>query len=148
MTTTKVFSRQDKDISTASLLTSRRVEYKDIDLSFAAKPNGELYVKKDASAVVQAIKNLIQTNHFEKPFLPKFGGNIREFLFELAYDDIKGDIKNNIIRAIQTYEPRAQLIDVFVSGDLDAGSVVVKITFYVRNAQQPIELDVILKRNR
>ena len=57
-------------------------------------------------------------------------------------------LKDRVTSTITTYEPRASLIDVYVSGDLDAGSVVVKITFFIRNEQQPISLDVILKRNR
>ena len=67
MATRRVLSREDNNL-TSSIITARKVQYKDIDLSFTAKPNGELYTKRDAAAVKQAVKNLILTNHFEKPF--------------------------------------------------------------------------------
>ncbi len=70
MATTRVLSNQDANQNTSAIITSRTRLYRDIDLSFTAKPNGELYVKRDAAAVTQALKNLIQTNYFEKPFQP------------------------------------------------------------------------------
>ena len=59
MATRRVLSREDNSL-TSSIITTRKQQFKDIDLSFAAKPNGELFVKKDAAAVKQAVKNLIQ----------------------------------------------------------------------------------------
>jgi len=148
MTTTKVFSRQDKDISTASLLTSRRVEYKDIDLSFAAKPNGELYVKKDASAVVQAIKNLIQTNFYEKPFEPFYGGNIRALLFELADEDIEIELEEAIRQTIRQYEPRVRIINVFIDSNTDRNDISVTIEFQILNTREQVSFTTALSRLR
>lgn len=59
MATTRVLSNQDTNQNTSAIITSRSRVYRDIDLSFTAKPNGELYVKRDAVAVTQALKNLI-----------------------------------------------------------------------------------------
>jgi len=148
MATTKVFSRQDKDISTASLLTSRRVEYKDIDLSFAAKPNGELYVKKDASAVVQAIKNLIQTNFYEKPFEPFYGGNIRALLFELADEDIEIELEEAIRQTIRQYEPRVRIINVFIDSNTDRNDISVTIEFQILNTREQVSFTTALSRLR
>lgn len=148
MATTKVFSRQDKDISTASLLTSRRVEYKDIDLSFAAKPNGELYVKKDASAVVQAIKNLIQTNFYEKPFEPFYGGNIRALLFELADEDIEIELEEAIRQTIRQYEPRVKIINVFIDSNTDRNDISVTIEFQILNTREQVSFTTALSRLR
>jgi phage baseplate assembly protein W len=123
--------------------------YKDFHKDLRVSPvSKDLALLKDEDAVKDAIKNLILTDRGERPMQPYLGGSIREMLFENLTPGTMKLIKDRVASTIRTYEPRAQLIDVFVSGDLDAGSVAVKITFYVRNAQQPIELDVILKRNR
>mgnify|MGYP000300584914 FL=1 len=119
--------------------------HKDLRISPVSK---DIALQKDETAVKDAIKNLILTDRGERPMQPYLGGNIRDMLFEYLTPGTLKLIKDRVTSTITTYEPRASLIDVFVSGDLDAGIVNVKITFYVRNEQQPISLDVILKRNR
>jgi phage baseplate assembly protein W len=95
-----------------------------------------------------AVKNLILTDRGERPMQPFLGGSIRDMLFENLTPGTMKLIKDRVASTIKTYEPRAELLDVYVSGDLDAGQVVVRIMFYVQNEQQPISLDVVLKRNR
>ena len=145
---TKVFSRQDKDITEVSQLTSRIQQYKDIDLSFTAKPNGELYTKKDASAVVQALKNLIQTNYYEKPFEPFFGGNVRGLLFELADEDAGDEIKENVTNAIEYYEPRAKILEIIVNAKPENNLVTVSIQFQVVNTEEVVILETAISRLR
>lgn len=145
---TKVFSRQDKDITEVSQLTSRIQQYKDIDLSFTAKPNGELYTKKDASAVIQALKNLIQTNYYEKPFEPFFGGNVRGLLFELADEDIEIEVREAIIQTINEYEPRAKIINIFVNFNEDYNDLSVTIEFQVINTEEVVQFTTSLSRLR
>ena len=147
MATRRVLSREDNSL-TSSIITTRKQQFKDIDLSFAAKPNGELFVKKDAAAVKQAVKNLIQTNHFEKPFLPFFGGNIREMLFDLADEDIGEDAEERIIEAINIFEPRALVQTVNVKSDPDRNSLDVYIEFQVINTTEVIIFTTTLSRLR
>jgi hypothetical protein len=94
MATTRVLAKEDGNLSQSTLIGSRRKEYKDIDLSFTAKTNGEIFVKKEAAAVKQAVKNLILTDYFEKPFEPFYGGNIRALLFELADDEVEEETRD------------------------------------------------------
>ena len=108
----------------------------------------DVVLLKDEDAVKESIKNLILTDRGERLMQPYLGGNIRAMLFENLTPGTLKLIKDRVITTIETYEPRAQLIDVFVSGDMDTANVSVRITFYIRNAEQPIQLDVILQRNR
>ena len=108
----------------------------------------DVVLLKDEDAVKESIKNLILTDRGERLMQPYIGGNIRAMLFENLTPGTLKLIKDRVITTIETYEPRAQLIDVFVSGDMDTANVSVRITFYIRNAEQPIQLDVILQRNR
>src|SRR6056300_1348068 len=145
MATRRVLSREDNNL-TSSIITTRKVQYKDIDLSFTAKPNGEIYTKRDAAAVKQAVKNLILTNHFEKPFLPFFGGNIRDLLFDLADEDIEEDVEDRIIQAINIYEPRAAVRTVNVKSDPDRNNLNVYIEFQVINTTEVVTLTTTLSR--
>lgn len=148
MATTRVLSKEDGNLNTISIVTTRSKAYKDIDLSFTAKPNGEIYKKTDAAAVKQAVKNLIQTNFYEKPFLPFFGGNIRDFLFELAYDDVGEDIRENVISAIETYEPRARVLEVSAKAQPDQNSLSVTVEFQVINTKEIVTLTTSISRLR
>jgi len=148
MATNRIFSREDAKLNRASLITSRSKVYKDIDLTFSAKPNGELYTKSDAGAVKQSIKNLIQTNHFEKPFLPYFGGNVRGMLFELAYDDIDVDLETNIINNIEKYEPRAKIVSLQVNARPDTNSLAVVLEFQIVNTTETVTLTTVISRLR
>jgi phage baseplate assembly protein W len=148
MATNRVLSREDGNLSTSLIISSRSRTFKDIDLSFTPKDNGELYTKTDAAAVKQAVKNLIQTNYFEKPFQPLYGADLRSLLFELADDDIEEDIQDQIGRAIAKYEPRALLRNVFVDSQPDRNMIRITIEFQVVNSDEIVTFSTSLSRLR
>ena len=148
MATTRVLAKEDGNLSQSTLIGGRRKEYKDIDLSFTAKPNGEIFVKKEAAAVKQAVKNLILTDYFEKPFEPFYGGNIRALLFELADNEIEEETRENIIRAINAYEPRAIVREVSVSYQEERNSISIYIEFQVINTEEVVTFTTSLSRLR
>jgi phage baseplate assembly protein W len=148
MATTRVLAKEDGNLSQSTLIGGRRKEYRDIDLSFTAKPNGEIFVKKEAAAVKQAVKNLILTDYFEKPFEPFYGGNIRALLFELADDDVEEETRENIIRAINAYEPRAIVREVSVSYQEERNSISIYIEFQVINTEEVVTFTTSLSRLR
>lgn len=148
MATTRVLSREDGNLNTSTLVTSRDRIYKDLDLSFIPKDNGEIFVKRDAAAVKQAVKNLLLTNHFEKPFQPFYGGNIRALLFELAYDDVADDVEDNIRSAVERFEPRAIVKRIEAKADPDINSVRVTIEFQIINSEELVTFSTTLSRLR
>lgn len=148
MATSRFLSREDGNLQQSSLVTSRKKVFRDLDVTFAAKPSKEISVKKDAAAVKQAVKNLILTNFYEKPFQPFFGGNIAGLLFELADDATGTEVEEQIVSAIQQYEPRAQILDVDVNSKPDRNSLTVTITFKVVNTQEIVTFTTNLSRLR
>lgn len=148
MATTRVLSREDGVLDASTLVTSRSRLYSDLDLTFEAKPSGDIYIKKDAAAVKQAVKNIIQTNFFEKPFQPFFGADIRSLLFELANDETGEDIKDQIIRAIEQFEPRARIIDVIVDAQPANNSIKATIEFQVVNSEEVVIFTTFISRLR
>ena len=144
----RAFSIEDGNLSTQStLIASRKRAFSDIDLGFNARPNGDVYKKTDAASIKQSVKNLLLTNTGEKPF-NTFGGNLSDFLFELADADIEFDIRDQVIRAIENYEPRAQLLDLEVFPNIDRNEIRVKITFLVKNLDQVVTLETNITRLR
>lgn len=95
---------------------------------------GDIFKKVDAAAVKQALKNLLFTNRFEKPFLPGFGGNLRDALFDMN-DEITGyNLRERIKSQIEAYEPRARISKLLVRPLIDTNELYIYLEALVRNA--------------
>lgn len=110
--------------------------------------SADLTLNKDEDAVKESIKNLILTDRGERLMQPNIGGNITAMLFENITPSIMKLIEDNVRDTIALYEPRAELQNVAVSSNIDDNTVKVRITFFIKNVEQPIELDVFLERTR
>ena len=141
-------SIEDTNLSTSSISGFRNRLYSDIDLTLAVKQNGDIYKKTDAAAVKQAVKNLVSTNYFEKPFQPNFGGNIRAYLFDLADDDTAEEIELTIASAITRYESRAKVMRVKAIPRPDYNSIEVTIVFRVISTSEEVTFTTVMARLR
>ena len=73
-----IFDSQTKNKSNRS---SR--SFRDLDLDFTRNAvTNDVNVVEDVISVKRAVKNLVQTNFYERPFQPELGCGIRELLFE------------------------------------------------------------------
>lgn len=145
----RAFATEDGSLQTEAIITSRSRRYSDIDLTFSKRPGGDIYKKTDAAAVKQAVKNLLMTNNYEKPFDPFYGGNLTGLLFELAIDPVvRADLQDNIAAQIETYEPRAKISNVQTQLDPDNNSVEVQIYFIVTSTNEEVVLETTISRLR
>lgn len=144
----KAFSIEDGNLQTATLRSSRERTYRDIDLSFAKRPAGDIYKKQEAAAVKQAVKNILLTNKYEKPFQPAFGGDLNRFLFSLTEDFDELEVKEMIGMAISNYEPRALIINIDVDLDEDSYAMNVTVQFQISTTLEEVEVQVSLTRIR
>lgn len=145
----KTLSIEDKNLQGGVKITAvGQKRYSDIDLSFMKKKNGDIFKKTDAAAVKQSVKNLLLTNYYEKPFQPYFGANIQGLLFELANDFIEDDVREEVRKAIETYEPRARLIDVAAEFNESQHSLDVRIVFQVVNTGEVVTIETEISRLR
>ena len=123
--------------------------YKDIDLGLRAHPvTGALLTKKNAESVKQGLRNLILTNYYERPYLPDYGGNIRQHLFELFDVGTVQDVERDIEYAFNSYIKRAELIEANVTADVDGNALTITIVFRPINSVKPEEVTVTVDRIR
>ena len=66
-------------------------------------------IKTDKDLISESIIRLIMTNFGERLGRPYFGLNLKSRLFELADEPTKEEIRQDLIRNIQDYEPRAAI---------------------------------------
>lgn len=123
--------------------------FSDIDNLFVANPiTKQLSRKTNRDAVRQSVKNLILTNYYERPFKSDIGCSIYSMLFELWSPALKQQMENSVREVINNYEPRANLLDVYVVDNSERNAIEVSVVFSVRNDPTPVVLNVLLERVR
>ena len=133
----------------ATVKTNIARQYRDLDLNFTIHP-----VKKDINknidemAVINSVKNLILTNHYERPFQPDLGSNIQKLLFENMDSITASVLEREITQVIQNFEPRVRVSKVSVSPDFDNNKFSVGMEFYIVNRTEPITINFFLERAR
>jgi len=124
-------------------------DFRDLDLSFNIHPvRKDVNVHKSERAVINSIKNLILTNHYERPFQPELGSNIRRLLFENVDSVMAAQIEREIEETIENFEPRAQISNVTAIAAPDENKYEVIMEFFVINNPNPITINFFLERIR
>ena len=125
-------------------------QYTDLDLFFGKKAGSKDISKvTDIQAVKRSIRNLVLTNHYEKPFHPEIGSGVRGILFEPMTPLTAHILTRKIEDVIENFEPRARLISVRAQPNLDRNEYEVTIEFFVVNAPtELVDLTVFLERLR
>ena len=123
--------------------------YRDLDLDFIPHTvTKDISIKTNDQAVRRSVRNLVLTNAYEKPFHPEISSDVRGLLFELATPLTAIRMKNAIKEVIENFEPRAQLLDISVSNNIDNNAFDVTVTFRVVNEDNVEELSFSLERLR
>jgi len=123
--------------------------FKDLDLNFGIHPiRKDINTHKNEYAIVNSVKNLILTNHYERPFRPQIGSNIRRLLFEPIDSIISAQIEREVVETIQNFEPRVEVSTVVASPVPDENGYKITLEFFVINNANPITINFFLERIR
>ena len=123
--------------------------YKDLDLDFGRnRITNDVNKLTDVEAVKRSVKNLINTNHYERPFHPEIGSDVRAMLFEPMTPLTALNLQRKVAEVLNNFEPRINLQQILASPDLDRNSYALKIMFYVVGSNQPVEVETFLERLR
>ena len=137
------------DASNQNEKRSRRI-YKDLNLNFSANPvTSDVATITDVNAVKRSIRNLLLTNHYDRPFHPEIGSNIPALLFENHGPVTANQLQRAIEEVIQNFEPRARLSSVECWPLPDTNRYDIHVYFYVENLPaELIEYQTILEAVR
>ena len=133
----------------ATVKTNIARQYRDLDLNFTIHPvKKDVNKHLDALAVINSVKNLILTNHYERPFQPSLGSGVERMLFEpidfLTAQSLRSEIEN----VITNHEPRVVIDSILVVADPDNNSYSVSLQFFIGNNVEPTAINLILERTR
>ena len=137
------------DASRQNEKRSSRV-YKDLNLNFTMNPvTGDVAAVTDVNAVKRSIRNLLITNHYDRPFHPEIGSGIPQMLFE-NFGPVTGNQLSRVVEEmISNFEPRARVSSVECYPIPDEYKYDVRVYFYIENLPaQLIEFQTLLEAVR
>lgn len=137
------------DSATSNNSNRQNQKFSDIDLDFSRNlVTSDVAKVTDVVAVKRSVKNLVQTNFYERPFNPELGCGVRELLFEPFTPITRVLLERKIEEVLKNYEPRCVLQSITVDDDQDRNRLLVNIYFYVRGIPGPQTVSTFLQRLR
>tara|TARA_Y100000004_G_scaffold194642_1_gene259724 strand:+ start:42 stop:467 length:426 start_codon:yes stop_codon:yes gene_type:complete len=137
------------DSQSQSNSTRNSRKFRDLDLDFDRNiVTNDVKVVEDVVAIKRSVRNLVQTNFYERPFHPELGCGVRELLFENFTPLTAVFIKRKIEEVLINYEPRINLTNVAVDDDQDRNRLVVDIYFRIIGIEGPQVVSTFLQRIR
>ena len=136
---------------TTALNKSKRAtrQYKDLDLSFGRNVvTNDVNKLTDVEAVKRSVRNLINTSHFERPFHPEIGSNVRAMLFEPITPMTALMLQRRVQEVLVNFEPRIRLVQLTANPNIDGNAYDLRIYFYVVGSDELIEVQSFLERLR
>ena len=127
-----------------------KLSFRDININFKKHPvTGDLVVSKDASAIKQAIVNLLLTNKGERLFQPEYGSDIRSQLFEPLDYATAASIKSSILYSLSTCEPRINVLNINIFLNYGDNGFNVDMTYKINGVDTPpTNVEFFLSRTR
>jgi phage baseplate assembly protein W len=124
--------------------------FSDLNLNLVAHPiTGDVTKLTNVEAVKRSVRNLINTNFYERPFHPEIGSDIRSILFEPVSPMIEDVLSRHVQDVIQNFEPRVELTSVVSRARVDDNAYDVSITFYIVNSPAGVQtVNLFLERLR
>ena len=123
--------------------------FKDLNLDFTRNTVTNDVVKiEDVEAIKRSVRNLVNTNFYERPFHPELGCGARQLLFEPFTPVTSIFIRRKVEEVITNYEPRARLDQVIVTESPDRNAIEVRVVFYCMNIANPVTVLTTLQRIR
>jgi Bacteriophage baseplate protein W len=94
---------------------------------------GGLALARHAEDVQEAIQVILGTAPGERPMRPEFGCGIHDYVFENVDPYTLGRIEQEILIALDRWEPRIDVVDVqFDLSRVDSGELVIDISYLLR----------------
>ena len=158
-TNQKFLQDYTKNVKSTSTKQSRK--FKDIDLDFGRNiVTNDVNTIEDVIAIKRSVKNLVQTNFYERLFHPELGCGVRQLLFENYSPLTSIYLRRKLEEVLVNYEPRISLTSIIINDDtfesmnpsigedIDSNRLRVDIHFYIIGIALPQMVNVQLQRLR
>ena len=112
--------------------------FKDISLSFDRHPvTNDILNIKNEDAIKKAVRNIVQTVPSERFFNPIFGSDVKTSLFEFVDFGTASLLEDQILVAIENYEPWINNVRVRVDPNADRNEFEIFISYNIVGQEVP-----------
>ena len=121
--------------------------YKDVAFDMFQNPmNRDLGKKRGNPSIKQAIKAIILTHNYERPYQPQIGTRIKWLLFEQMDLVTEELLKSEIKSALAINESRMTVQEVQVTPQYEHNRYVVRIIFTTESTPDPDQVNITLQK--
>ena len=114
--------------------------FKDISLSFVPHPvTKDLQILKNENAIRRSVRNIVETIPTERFFNSLLGSDVRDSLFEFVDFGTASVIQDQILVAIENFEPRVNNVSVEVNPQPDENTFDVTVIFDIIGQEFPTQ---------
>ena len=114
--------------------------FKDISLSFIPHPvTKDLPILKNENAIRRSVRNIVETIPTERFFNSLLGSDVRDNLFEFVDFGTASIIQEQILIAVENFEPRVDNVAVNVNPQQDQNSFEVTVIFDIIGQEFPTQ---------
>jgi len=142
----------DKQISgdlEQARIVSKKKPHSDLDLSLRIHPvRKDIIPLKDDAAIKNAIKNLLITNFYERPFQDDLGANLRGLLFEPAGILTNIELREQIRFVVEKYEQRVAIRSIDIIDNADRNEYRINVRFKIKEFDSNDSVEIVLRRLR
>jgi phage baseplate assembly protein W len=136
-------------LATPISIVSKKKGWSDLNLSLVLHHiRKDIMPLRDDAAIKNAVRNLILTNFYERPFQPEKAAGLRGLLFEPADTITKLELRDAIWNVLEDYEPRIWVRAVDIVDNSDRNHWDITITFKIKEFDTNTEVEIILQRLR
>lgn len=114
--------------------------YRGFHSDFNQEETGIPPVKENAELIEASIRQILMTTRGERVMLPDFGTNIMALVFEHDRDFIESELRDEVLRAIKKWEPRAVISAQDISVVFGDDDVVLTVSFKTLQDKGVVEI--------
>jgi len=133
----------------ATTITRKQKLFSDLDITFGRNPvTNDVNTLTNEESIKQAVKLLVLTQNYERPFHSEIGSPVSGLLFENSSPLLSNIIKRVVRQAINNFEPRVKVNDIGVIENYDNNSITVTVQFSIVGTTATYSVDINLERTR
>lgn len=130
-------------------VVSKKKPWSDLDLSLKIHPiRKDIIPLKDDAAIKNAVKNLLISNFYERPFQDDLGANLRGLLYEPADVITEIELRDNIREVLTKYEPRITVTNIVIRDNSQANEYGITVNFNIKEYDSADSVEIVLRRLR
>ena len=130
-------------------VVSKKKPWSDLDLSLKIHPiRKDIIPLRDDAAIKNAVRNLLVSNFYERPFQDDLGANLRGLLFEPAGAITNIRLRSNIKDVLTKYEPRVKVTNIAITNDSADNAYRILVKFIIKEFDSASEVEIALRRLR